>query len=510
MSIKAVAGITRSMTPGFTRATMSGTRSQLQPVVPESDRSDQSWDGGSGVSALMQDVAEEDDYNGDSLQLLGLDGTGDPRDFSINGGEEVMQRIKEARLGIDETDRHGYGGGEEDGDDNNGHHQQTHEGFSERQQRFSAGVGYLRSGVESDLNYPFHFLNVFMRYHDAGIIRAMVLLLMMVALIGTIWVMLLEYTPLKDIFATRNIPGSLSIVNLIVALVYNTIIQQSLSSYESGPRLYLRILHAIRDMSRKFTEAVEVPRSELFLKEKKRRTVHASRCLHAYELCKAMSQFALLLFNRETDPVKVMYSEAVQRRLYRCGMRPENKLTQLPTFVGFLLDDWMEELTVAKNQGLLDPGEVTALNQTTQVLRDHLDELDAVRQVRAPDIFANFSRAVLYFYVLFILPVSMYDDVDVLMIVSYAIVFFLVFGPIFIRWWLGDPFDNRPRYTGMGFQSWRASIYAEICLYQSTMRYMWMGAFPEDYTKEQHEEARGGVEQLRCMHVQICSDAMRG
>lgn len=504
--MKAIGGLARSVTPGLTRENLSGTRNQLQPRIPEEEYTDQTWDNGTGAGALLQDISQQDDYSGTNLQLLGLDGTGSRQDFTTSdavGAQRVIQQVREAHLGLGDNAQEEQGYLDESGA------QKRRESFVERVQRLASGAGNLRSGLESDLNYPFHFLNVIMRYHDAGIIRAMLLLLIIVALIGAIWVAILEYTSLKDIFATRNIPGSLSIVNLIIALVYNTQVQQSLSSYESGPQMYLRMLNAVKSMARKFTYAVEVPRSEGFVAQGQRRRNQASRCLHSYELCKALMQFTLLLFNRETDTVRALYAESVQQRLRDCGMTASNKLVFLPTFMGFLLDDWMNELTIAKNQGLLEPTDIASLEQAAQTLRDRLDEFDSVRQIRAPDIFNNLLRMVMYFYVLFILPVSMYDDVDQLMIVSYTIVFFLVFGPIFIRWWLGDPFDKRPRYAGMAFQNWRAVDYAEVCMYQSEMRHKWMCVFPEDYDEEQRQQMSKGVSGLRAMLVQTLEESAR-
>jgi len=199
--------------------------------------------------------------------------------------------------------------------------------------------------------------------------------------------------------------------------------------------------------------------------------------------------------------MKPLYSQEVHQLLHQWGMRKSNQRSLLSHFMTFLLDEWVQDVTILKNEGLLEPTDITNLQRAEEQLRECVDRFDGLRQIRAPDIFNNLLRIVMYFYILFIMPMSMYDSVGQYMIISYDIVVSLVFGPVYFKWWLGDPFDSSPRYTGMPFYQWRASEYADICLRQSEMRLKWATAFPHLFTKEQLSELHGGTSTLRAMKI---------
>jgi hypothetical protein len=517
-------GVTRSLNPGLQQR-------QLNPSFPQSERNDSSWDEGSGKVELQSDVLRENEYNGSSLELLGLDGevssaqlmgvsdfvrsrviqelSANNLGFTTEAGQRLehvafdnqwdapaeqydQERIAETfetANNIARTTRRFN-------DESNGKNRLEEKGITSNVwNSLGHGLGKLKAGVESDLNYPFHFLNVVMRYNDAGLIGAGILLLILSSLISTIWVAILEYTPLRTIFATRDIPGAFSIVNLIIALVYNSILQQSLSSFETGPRMYQELLNAIVDLSSKFTQSVEVTVTKLssnIIQDPVHRGLERERCLHTYELCKALVYFSLNLYSDAKDSIRGCYSVKVGDILRQSGMTAANKREYLPIFMNILLKEWFDEVTTAKNDGLLSAPDVLRLQESESLIRKRLQEFDTMRFIRAPSILSDIPRYVMYFYVLFILPVSMYDSVDKLMIVSYTIVVFLVFGPVFFNWWLGGPFDTHPRYTGMEYQKWRAAAYVEICQHQSLVRLDWMKKFPKDFRKEQHLAMSGG------------------
>lgn len=527
--MKAVAGITRSTTPGFTRSALTGQYSQLNPRVPEDESGDTSWDNGSGVAQLLQDVERNDDYGTSNQQLLGTDGVAVPSNdvrFSVEAvKQQLHQRQREARLGIDVADDFSDADLTTHSDDGTGKRRMT---FRDQLQRLAKPFGNLSSGVESELNYPFHFLNTIVRYYDAGLLGAALMLLLLTSLVGAMWVALLEYTSLKDIFIKHDIPGSLSIVNLIIALVYNTLVQQSLSGFESAPQMYLQTITAVRNLVRSFTTAVEIPKNlqkprenttiatglrENSKPEKNIIAMHhrdvMERCLRSYELCKALLQFSLQLYSSSRDSMRAFYSQEVQDILRECGMRPDNQRTMLPHFMTFLLDIWMEDVTILKNEHLLEPTDITLLQRAEEELRSCMDRFDALRQVHAPDIFNNLLRIVMYFYVLFILPVSMFDSVGQYMIVSYDIVVLLVFGPVYFKWWLGDPFDSSPRYTGMPFHQWRATVLADICLRQSEMRIKWAEARPDFFTEQERGQLIGCNNKLRAMKIATLEHALQ-
>lgn len=542
--MKAVGGLTRSLTPGFSRATLTGQYNQLQPRIPEDEDDTRNWDDGAGVEELLQDIEHNDDYGATTTQLIGVDGFPVPQSsaqFSVQDARmRVQQQLRNTRLGVEMDDFSNAASG----DFSSGNINASNNGgrgsgasTSEQLRRITQPFGHLEAGLESDLNYPFHFLNTIMRYYDAGLLGAALLLLLMTSLLGAMWVALLEYTPLKDIFIKHDIPGSLSIVNLIIALVYNTLVQQSLSGFEAVPQMYQQTISAVRDLARKFTTATEIPRASVWTRRaaasataapgdvneisldgtntdsttpnENPRTADADavpadvmqRCLRTYELCKALLQFSFQLYSSSTDCMRPLYSQEVHRLLHKWGMRKNNQRSLLSHFMTFLLDEWGQDVTILKNEGLLEPTDITSLQRAEEQLRECIDRFDGLRQIRAPDIFSNLLRVVMYFYVLFILPVSMYDSVGQYMIISYDIVVMLVFGPVYFKWWLGDPFDSSPRYTGMPFYQWRASEYADICLRQSEMRLKWSIACPQLFTEEQLAELKGGSSALRAMKI---------
>lgn len=335
-----------------------------------------------------------------------------------------------------------------------------------------------RSTVQDDLSPAFSLTNKFLRYYEANFILVALLILVIMGEYAMLWVFILEYTFIKEIFATRDIPGSFAIVSLVIALIYGDLIRQSLSAYQGPPEQLHGILHEISQIARKFNTHVHLPLKMRCDKECKPTvsSLDVRRMISAFidapmEVCKAMAYHSLQLYSSASEMFNPPYAPELQQRVKSWNLLDHNRI---PEAIEVLIGIHEGIVTEAVMCNALSTGGVSEIRTHQKTLRDRIAEFKKARAIHIPDIFYGVLHAVLGFYVLFVLPISMYDSVDVYMPISYAMVLFMIFGPVFFRWWVGDAFDADPRYIGMPFNLWRARTNIKIVAEQVAMHGTWM------------------------------------
>lgn len=460
------------------------------------------------VEELEQDENLGDDYRRSRLVTLDVD------DNEVEQEDEYDRAGSDDDVDVDGGDDVGAGGGGGGGgdDDDNSDVDQ----FDERRQK--------PEGIKDEMAASFHGLNIFLRYYDAGFLEAALILLLLLAVVALLWVLALEYTFLSNVISGEDVPSSFTIVNLIIALVYGDLIRQSLTTYDTPPRQMHNLQHRVSQLARQFMTHHRIPRvlrvraTSEFVRERSAangtqvvdkevaRSVVRQLVDRPFDLCKAMSVYSLQLY---FEPRNDQEHEQIPPYLLR-EIRSWN-LLQNGNVVGTLeelLDKWSRAMTDASSEDVLSQAGMQAVESEASEIRKLIQEFKLGRDIRVPDIFYGILRLVLIIYLFVMLPISIYDSIHVYMPISFALVVFMIIGPVYFRWWLGSAFERHARYVGMDFYTWRARLHLKIVRAQVTVRDSWLFAAGAITHKPSNAQLlRSTIGQLGSIEAEVHSNA---
>lgn len=95
------------------------------------------------------------------------------------------------------------------------------------------------------------------------------------------------------------------------------------------------------------------------------------------------------------------------------------------------------------------------LNQTAEAV-------ESSKQITEPGLFRKAYAVIIGIYLLVLYPIVIYSSVDIYTLAVGPLVLFLYTLLLLLRWYVGSPFDENPRWVGPDFYGWRRSLYASI------------------------------------------------
>jgi hypothetical protein len=123
-------------------------------------------------------------------------------------------------------------------------------------------------------------------------------------------------------------------------------------------------------------------------------------------------------------------------------------------------------------------------------IAQEIHDITVAQRISTPAIFDNLNYFVLGFYLLVLVPLQIYSNVESWIVLIYPAVLVIYVGPIIYGFWLGDPLMRYPRFEGPTVLAWRHKLYIKIKtllfdeLYTDIMGHEHLTQNPDSFVEE--------------------------
>lgn len=315
---------------------------------------------------------------------------------------------------------------------------------------------------EKILSIPKSLMNSLVTLVTNGTVDATLIVIGMFLSVAIIVVLIFEKTAISDIIVNRDLTAALSLPTVTIAFIYRGWQDAALKSYIRMPAIYYDMLRKVGDIADDLAEYTMSESEVLSKKTVGGASATAIRNAAALDDRLIFCNFALLL-----------YLNSILHRMFT------GRNTHAKDRVSDMLLDYLEEFSALPNGsgerfdlilGLLQRSvkrceshcifypETTGLAQSAvATLRDLRTRASAAKIVTTPPVFETHQYIVVFVYLVFLLPIQMYQQVDLLTMFTYPVVMVLFMGPFLLTFYIGGPFSVNSKYKGMDFGLWHST-----------------------------------------------------
>lgn len=263
-------------------------------------------------------------------------------------------------------------------------------------------------------------------------------------------VYIFEYAGFQKTFANRNLGLAFSSLELIIAFIYRDAIITVYGNLTGKLGLLFGLLQTTDDCVDELVASINphhfIPDSPL---EKSRAIKHVRYC---YEILSVLPNTYHRFFDKSQKERTPVYNEYITSLLlphvgFKSMKKPSRKiqcfLIEFKKLIGKLSDG-----------GFVNETQATALYKACDDILVALQKSIQSKYVKTPNIFIAIYSVVVLIYVVVVLPINMYQYVDILTPLIYPFVTFLLTAPFIFYYFYGKPFTKRGTHIGMHYNIW--------------------------------------------------------
>jgi len=324
--------------------------------------------------------------------------------------------------------------------------------------------------------YP--IMNEVMQAVDNGIIFVSSMVLLIFICLGVGWYVIYNIDAVNDEIVTRDFVDAFQSVTFIISLVANTLILEARIKSTARPRMYDALLHALHCMTRKMTgirlsivheaEGREWRRANGAVEVTAETATEVKQHMHDIGMYMfVMTRYSYIVF-QPRDP-HADYLQFVSKEDYgkyedilsqTIGARFKQEATTNIFSNAILFIE--AQLMHMHHTGVIPSGTYTNLATVLDDIASKVHDINVSMRIATPRIFDQTSYAVLFIYLVILLPLQVYSNVSWWMMGIYPLALFIYVSNILFGEWMGDPFIAHPRFAGAEVIAWRHQLYAVI------------------------------------------------
>lgn len=338
---------------------------------------------------------------------------------------------------------------------------------------------------------PFHYLNKLLQLVLPGFMLVLLLAAFGLIVVALVWICLLEFTDIGGIISSsRNFIAVFNLADFIIAFMYRQWLTQSLELYEVAPRQLQELLERVLLLSNTYYKYL-IPNNPLVHAHGMEQNAYNLCIAHPADLLVAMNERALCMFMPFEDEQRSQASEYLQERLQVQGAPVNGD--------GDVLDRLADSFDrIVREQHALGTFEGEGRSQMSTIILSIKNSLAQYRQasrIRSPPVSRDILVFVMAVYMVAIIPVTQYSAVGVYMAIMYPFTVMLVFGSIFMTWFIKGPFSSHARFRGMAFYEWRSVNYVHMRQHEREASTRWWASI--EYVRE-HGQVLDGSDKSLC------------
>ena len=319
--------------------------------------------------------------------------------------------------------------------------------------------------LPDDFSLPFHIINVVLQYQLAGFIVVIFLGVILLANVGIIWSLFLEFTILKDILVERRgFATVFAVADLIIAFIFREWLSRALTAYEIAPRQLHELMTRIRCLSEDYNSLLVRPTVAESIHHVKRLVIEEIN-----DLMVALNYHSLRLYLEAEDQQHAHYSDALKERVDKWAFAR----TDTRQIMGCFVSDVRQNIKRAHMFTCITEAGMSRLLQHTDAVTTVLEQFHQGADIRTPGVFSVVLVTAMAFYLIVVTPITMYSQIDVYVCVVYPVVMALIFGPVFFRFWIKDPFERFSRFRGNHYYEWRSKNLMSLRQYRREALIRW-------------------------------------
>ena len=314
---------------------------------------------------------------------------------------------------------------------------------------------------------------------DNGTIFLICITILVFGVIGIGWLVVYNINVVSTEIESRDFADAFGSIVFVIGLITNTLIMEAKATSTARPRMYDALLYSLTNMARKLS-GVRVAVSHQGGGHEWRRNAEGGDSYthetlpkvnqHIHDMAMyifVMTRYSFIVF-QPADPHRdyLEYVSAEEYNKYEdilsqtVGARFKSE-SATNIFANAILHIETQLMHMHHN-GVIPSGTYTNMSAVLDDISNKVHDITVSMRIATPRIFDQLSYAVLFFYLVILLPLQVYSNVNWWMILVYPIALFIYVSNILFGAWMGDPLMTHPRYAGGEVVAWRHQLYAFI------------------------------------------------
>lgn len=298
---------------------------------------------------------------------------------------------------------------------------------------------------------PIRLIRTLAQLHISGLLMVSLCLVGLLTGIMMLTTYILEFSLVKDIMANRNFIGAFLTFDVLIVLIYRDITTQNTKKMTAKPRMLDNLLNSILKLATDMHSAINT--RQLKQLDQNMRAIVREDIIHYYVVVNVLQTLAIRFVSKNWRVRRLVYpplvAKFVDRNEYSRELFKDEEIAI--HLVAGLLKQIAGKLA---DNGLLQGSQLSSqINMVNQMI-DHMTPIRQEKRIKLPVAIKGILLVVLLIYTLIVLPLYMYQQVDVLSVFFYPLAVFLFLAPFIYFYFYGKPFDRHSKHDMSQFDHW--------------------------------------------------------
>jgi len=288
-----------------------------------------------------------------------------------------------------------------------------------------------------------------------GILQALFCAVALFEGIASLMTYAFELTSLRDILQSRNITGIFLMLEFILAFNFRDTIRDSVLRYHRGPTQYLKLLDCIRAVARYTALSVN-------LENGVSNEAHTKIAM-IFAYVRWANHFTLPVFSEVHRIAPIFMNGPLFHNL---TVRLQRNIGDYEGVIDGLMYEISQLAGELKDERVLTSNEEGGILSNVDNVEKILQEIRISKDISAPPMIKLVSLAVIAIFVVIVIPLQCYSQVDIMTPLFYPLIA-VVFSSVFLfAFYYGEPFSPFTHYKAMDFEGWRDDNTRTILNYE--------------------------------------------
>lgn len=319
------------------------------------------------------------------------------------------------------------------------------------------------------------FVLGFLGATDDGVFNVISMYLALYLVISIMWMMFLQIESVAEQIRKQDFTGAFSPITFIIAFITRDMIANSTSSTTNSSKLYVTLLHQIRDLaglvSGTKVSIIATPPGKYFAKlgdtpemeETKRNALGHVENIRQMLMVLARWSYRLFTSVDEVDdhkPYNFQKYEYLAEFAFGQFRMPGDDASLIMDGCLLLLTREMQHMN---ERDILSTGVFIRAHELITKIGDTVQDIWTSQNIRPPAIFEQVYDAILKFYLYIMVPLQVIGSTNRFwQILIYPVAILIYTVPIILGDWLRSPFSPNSRWKGPPLQAYRNLLYRRI------------------------------------------------
>lgn len=319
------------------------------------------------------------------------------------------------------------------------------------------------------------FVLGFLGATDDGVFNVISMYLALYLAVAIMWMMFLQIESVNDQIRKQDFTGAFSPITFIIAFITRDMIANSTNSTTVTSKLYVTLLHQIRDLaglvSGTKVSIIATPPGKYFAKlgdtpeaeETKQNALGHVENIRQMLMVLARWSYRLFTTVDEVDDHKAydfQKYEVLSEFAYGQYRMPGDDASLIMHGCLLLLT---REIQHMNERDILSTGVFLRAHELITKIGDTVQDIWTNQNIRPPAIFAQVFDAILKFYLYVMVPLQVNSTTNRFwLILIYPLVVLIYTVPVILGDWLRSPFSPYSRWKGPPLQAYRNILYRRI------------------------------------------------